>query len=391
MLFLRLHIGYFYSRFPACILFLSLLFQFSLINTSLAGETTVLTPKNGAIIYAKEPFTHLVLKVSAKEELKRLRVQNGGKLYEPFKVKYLKKDYYVHFRLSLKSDSNVFTLQPSGEQIAINYKPLRSLLAVNFNGPNVFLFHRDAAVPKACQACHNEKQAARLFSKMPLCGSAFSPLCYSCHKSQTMQAVWLHSPAGNILCRSCHQPSGQKSKAMMPSGKVDTLCFRCHVNSAAWPKMKHVHGPVGTGDCTVCHNPHGDRYPSMLWAEGKMELCFACHTDMRAFVNGTSVAYTHGILQGMGCVACHSPHATNNRFQLHKPIKDLCSGCHPAVTGKGNHPITGHPVQGDRDPRRPGREFDCTSCHNPHGSEYRYMLIGNPLGNRVCRQCHVRR
>ena len=215
-----------------------------------------------------------------------------------------------------------------------------------------------------------------------------SAACYSCHKEMLRESVWHHSPAANVLCKICHQPDPTVEKIIIPSGKISPLCFTCHVNERRWPDMPHVHGPVGTGDCSVCHNPHGDRYPKQLWADGKEELCLACHTDKKQFTKSGTVSYRHGILLGNGCIICHEPHATNHRFQLHRSINNLCISCHPYLNTKQGHPITGHPVQGPKDPRRADRDFSCTSCHNPHGSQYRYMLIDTHLGNRVCRKCH---
>ena len=31
---------------------------------------------------------------------------------------------------------------------------------------------------------------------------------------------------------------------------------------------------------------------------------------------------------------------------------------------------------------------DCSTCHNPHGSDYKFLLIGDILGGQVCSQCH---
>jgi predicted CXXCH cytochrome family protein len=168
---------------------------------------------------------------------------------------------------------------------------------------------------------------------------------------------------------------------------VENICFRCHVNKKTWLQKSHIHGPVGTGDCTVCHNPHGDVERFQLWATGKDELCVACHTDKKNLVSGKKpVHYVHGILNGIGCIACHDPHATDNPFQLYKPTNDLCTG---ATSLKASpEAIRGRPpVSGAKDPRRPERVFTCTSCHNPHGSDLN-SADRRYSGGHICNQCH---
>lgn len=353
-----------------------------------AGQIAVLTPLDGKVFNARNDNVHLVLKLSDQNDIKRLKVQNNSKPFRSETVKSKNNVAFVHFYLKLKPGKNVITINPGKTTIKVKYKPLRTLLAVNFDAPSAYLFHRQSGViPKECKSCHTKKvPAAYKLPRAPY--GSNSPECYSCHKKVFKNSTWRHSPAATLLCWSCHQDTKKPNKIIVPSGKVDSLCFQCHVNERRWPEMSHVHGPVGTGDCTVCHNPHGDQYKSQLWANGEVELCLACHTDKKMFVNGGSVKFTHGILSGKGCIVCHSPHATENRFQLYKPINELCSSCHPGVLEGDEHPVKRHPTKGKKDPRRPNREFGCTSCHDPHGSDYRFLLIGSHLGNRVCRKCH---
>jgi predicted CXXCH cytochrome family protein len=350
------------------------------------AASEILVPPASATVYARQPFTHLIVRQQADENISRSRIRQDGLLLAPQGIWQSKKgEYYLHFRLPLTPGKNSFELIPSGQEVKVRYKPLRSLINANLQGKGVFLFHQKELLPASCQECHHEKvdPQARAVSSLA------QPLCIGCHKN-IIAENWKHSPAATLQCRSCHQQSADPNQITIPVGKVESSCFQCHVNKEAWLKMAHIHGPVGTGDCTVCHNPHSDQNPSQLWAEGKSQLCVACHTDKKDLLaEDSSTYYIHGILKGGGCVACHSPHATENRFQLYKPINELCVGCHTAFKGiEKGHPVGGHPVQGVKDPRRPERAFACTSCHNPHGSDYKFLLIGDVLGGQVCSQCH---
>jgi len=358
------------------------------LNTD-AAETEVLTPPSKSVIYARKPVTHIVVKAVEEKEgaLKtRIRVRSGDILISPRGVWSKGSTHYLHFQVSLKNGNNLFEIVPSGHEIKIRYKPLRSLLNVDFNDRGIHLFHRDQLLPKECTTCHDPAKIKTTNGY----SNESQPLCFSCHKNVLENTTWQHSPAVNVQCLACHQQGSHPVKIGIPSGKVENVCFRCHTAKKAWLNMAHIHGPVGTGDCTVCHNPHGDNNHSQLWADGKAELCVACHTDKKALLSTEKTSrYIHGILTGSGCIACHNPHATQNRFQLSKPINELCTGCHTSLAGiERGHPVGGHPVSGVKDPRRPERMFACTSCHNPHGSEFKFLLIGDILGGHVCSQCH---
>lgn len=346
----------------------------------------ILTPPPEATIYARHPSTHLIVRHQANDSISRTRIRKDDLLFSPQGVHQSKTgEYYLHFSLPLTPGKNILELIPANEEITLKYRPLRSLLNVNFDEKGVFLFHRQALLPNACSECHQEKPTQET---APIAGHP-QPFCFTCHKN-IIADNWKHSPAATLQCRSCHQETTDPQRIAIPQGKVESSCFQCHISKKAWLKMAHIHGPVGTGDCTVCHNPHADQNRSQLWAKGQDDLCVACHTDKKDLLaEDSSTYYIHGIIKGGGCTACHNPHAADNRFQLHKPINELCVGCHISFQGVGKgHPVGGHPVQGVKDPRRPERSFACTSCHNPHGSDYKFLLIGDILGGQVCSQCH---
>jgi len=356
-----------------------------------AGEISLLAPNVDQSLLSRNKVISVLVKVADVADLKLLTLQDDsdGRGIEPSRRQAKDNVYYVHYLVPLKKGKNSFTLGPIARKISIRYTPLSSLLNVDLEAPGVYRFHQQGTIPGECAGCHSEKLPAGAVTDKVRYG-LFSPECYSCHSNIVSGTEWRHFPSSALLCRSCHQSNSDANKMVVPTGKVEGLCFDCHVNKKKWMGMSHIHGPVGTGDCTICHDPHGSGSAFQLWADGKGKLCVVCHEDMKKFVEGVSQNFVvHGIMKAQGCGACHSPHATDHPFQLYAEISELCLGCHTGLVGVENgHPVQNHPVKGKSDPLRAGYPFSCTSCHNPHGSPFKYMLIGDMRGGRVCAKCH---
>jgi len=374
-------------------------FVLTALYSPTAGAYTILTPPAGhtVLVHARRAESYMVIKAESESEARSLqvgRVVNMAGGTDSLKSSGTsKKDgaYYVHYLLPLKNGSNTFIVNPGRRDVKIRYQPLLALMKLDPNDPATFLFHRNEVIPRVCAGCHDRKLPAgsglniKKLQKNP----DFSPVCYSCHRKLASKSKWMHSPTANLYCMTCHRKGDGNEKISILPGRVGKTCYRCHINKRKLKTMAYVHGPAAIGDCTVCHDPHGDRYPFQLWADPRVDVCVACHTDKQKTVKKVPGFYGHGIINGYGCAACHDPHASDNRFQLYKPINDLCVGCHIGLQGvTQGHPVGKHPLSGTKDPRRKGREFSCSSCHDPHGSNYQFILIGSPLGGHVCSKCH---
>jgi len=91
-------------------------------------------------------------------------------------------------------------------------------------------------------------------------------------------------------------------------------------------------------------------------------ICTKCHTDVRG-----PFVYEHAPVKAEGCLACHSPHGSQNARMLNMPsINGLCNQCHNAVASGAIH----GQGQGSSD------SVPCTSCHTYiHGSNFNVAFL----------------
>jgi predicted CXXCH cytochrome family protein len=232
-----------------------------------------------------------------------------------------------------------------------------------------------------CSMCHLD------LAKKKVVHAAVSMGCPTCHTSLNATEV-PHKVTGNV-------PKGLSSP-------VPDLCFTCHDKTKF--NNKAVHPPVAGGMCTSCHNPHSSDNAKLLIAEVPA-LCTNCHD--RAMFSKKNV---HAPVAGGMCLSCHGPHATDEMALLTKRPTAVCLECHPDIPKKAHvtvefrHPLGSTAKPADKgpekksakkersilmDPARPGKEFYCGSCHEPHSSEGN-RLIRFPVKSYfdLCVNCH---
>lgn len=223
--------------------------------------------------------------------------------------------------------------------------------------------------------------------------------CLICHGQFKRPAKAVHAALG-MGCETCHQKvealkHPQQKGSMKLTQDLPGLCFGCHDESKF--KGKVIHSPVAGGMCTGCHNPHQSEFSKIL-ISGSPDICYNCH-DQTEFTKKN----IHMAVLG-GCGSCHTPHASENKtLLLQSTINLLCLQCHQDVFKKphavarwgGSHPLEGRRVERagkveiSRDPVRPDKEFSCTSCHNPHSSDYaRLFRYKADSGIGLCKYCH---
>jgi len=332
-------------------------------SRALAAGAEVLIPRSGATIVARNAETHLIARQFLNREPIRVRVEKTGLLLDPVVVDQHKEHDYLHFRLPLEPGANRFTIVPGGQQVSLNFRQLQADLNTTSLGKDVSLFHQEGNLPDLCEGCHDLEKT----STNDQIGLKQQTSCADCHRNVTEKDAWLHSTTINQQCLVCHQQSVRPWRIGFPATKTQDICLTCHTGIKDWESRAFVHGPMYMGGCTLCHGPHGGSFRYLLWAEGSTALCVACHSDKENLVRKNKpLQFVHGIIKGLGCVACHDPHGSDQPFMLSKPINQLCVSCHTGLAGiTRGHPVGGHPVSGPKERRRPGRELTCVSCHDP--------------------------
>ncbi len=233
-------------------------------------------------------------------------------------------------------------------------------------------------------------------------------LCSTCHMEI---ADWqsrpnLHSPFRLNECSTCHQPHASSFANLSKSpGSGTCMSASCHPNNAAF-QTAHRGYPVVEADCSRCHDPHASMQAGFFrgllhkpFAEGDCSDCHAsaasanpfqvketqdrlcggnCH--MEQVLLSRDAPFSHVSAGGVGCTACHNPHAGDETGLLNERPQELCLSCHDpggASSGQAGR-FTSH-----------GENLICSSCHAPHGAEQPLLLITDPVS--LCTKCHTHR
>ncbi len=272
-----------------------------------------------------------------------------------------------------------------------------------------------------CTNCHNPHAS----DYRALLTQAPNKICFTCHPmGEQLNRMQAHPPAKEGWCTDCHNPHASEVKGILVA-KQRELCFRCHPTVAVLSEMPVQHQPFQGDNCTGCHEAHGSDYPPLL-DQPQPQLCYSCHP---AIQNQFAQPSHHPIGVDLQCGSCHDPHAAQYRglidaqdndfcYQCHgdktgyyqtsahkgtlcikchtphgsqyAPIlvesnPDLCLNCHPDLEGTNKHPV--RPVFFDVHAKK---GLTCSSsCHDPHGTKYDFMLKGYPPDlDGICLQCH---
>lgn len=216
--------------------------------------------------------------------------------------------------------------------------------------------------------------------------SDLSPKAYSAPSGFKRHVF--HLPENEKTCAPCHPMKVSRVDENPPTPQ-QSGCFTCHKKITAG---KFVHSPAGEWSCGTCHNGKPMKGGSALAADGTS--CSGCHKDNLAKWNNKE--FRHGPSDAGHCTACHNPHASDQPSFLHLNATDICVSCHEEIMTKPHVTASvstkeGHPVKISPDPLRPGRDFTCASCHNPHAGDAPNFLNNYTASmsiHRFCLSCH---
>jgi predicted CXXCH cytochrome family protein len=286
-------------------------------------------------------------------------------------------------------------------------------------------FHLAKATPALCLDCHDVKDEGLIKSHH---GQPFGKTdCLECHDphqsdSPKLLQKFAHNPFAKQECETCHAPA-QNGKVVLVKTEVKELCVTCHADQAKKIETAAFQHPGATGDCTDCHSPHAGTSPGFLKPDA-VNVCLTCHSD-QAELHNKKVLHQPAFQQG--CAACHDPHGSDHSKLLRAEGNALCLECHgpdakPAVDAQNHialifggkvklpedyfsklirlplqggmgHPVLGHPVSDvhDRaDDTKIKTKMGCLSCHQPHASGGRALLVTDqPPNLQFCRRCHA--
>ncbi len=265
-------------------------------------------------------------------------------------------------------------------------------------------------VEKGCLGCHTPHASSKTLS---LLKSDMPGICVACHKPDTPAFGKKHMgyPVAKSDCSSCHDPHGSGSRGILwgkPHQPVaNQMCSQCHLDPSSPDALKtrkegyelcrgchnkemneilgrnRIHWPVvDRVSCQNCHRPHASRESALLKEPGG-SLCGECHQDTVERLDRSAVKHKPA-MEG-NCTKCHMPHSSNNVFLLdNTSVINLCGACHDW------HKHSSHPI-GEKvaDMRNKNLTMDCSSCHNPHGSEHK-RVTHYDVKMDLCVQCHER-
>jgi predicted CXXCH cytochrome family protein len=178
--------------------------------------------------------------------------------------------------------------------------------------------------------------------------------------------------------------------------RPEKICQECHSTGKSLV-LAHLGFPLKHSNCLTCHSAHVSKNKGLLkpvvhepFARGDCQschseginlkgdltsLCTRCHKQIKkTFLKIQS----HLVTGKESCNSCHTPHASDDRGLLIRAKEKLCFSCHwdtrdRMAATKGNKP---HPLAGK----------GCFECHAGHGSNQPFLLRTD--GVQVCTGCH---
>jgi DmsE family decaheme c-type cytochrome len=244
-----------------------------------------------------------------------------------------------------------------------------------------------APAPKAPQEA---KPAAQANGAAPN-GFVGQDTCATCHEevvkgfaNNPHSKLALEHGKNGVTCESCHgagqahvDGGGDTTKIFNPAKatakEVDAKCLSCHAGTHPnFLRSPHAKANVS---CIGCHSVHASTTPENLLKADQPALCYQCHTEVKPSFN---MPFHHRVNEGLvKCSDCHDVHGTfgNNNLKSTADQNAICTKCHTETRGPFVYEHAAVKAEG------------CLACHTPHGSQ-NARLLNMPSINTLCNQCH---
>lgn len=223
-----------------------------------------------------------------------------------------------------------------------------------------------------CESCHGAGKAhvesggdiTKIVQLNKLSPKEVDATCLGCHANT--HPNFLRSPhaKAGVSCLSCHSIHKAAPDTTLLLAKQPDLCFKCHTDvKPSFDMPFHHKVNEGVVKCSDCHDTHGTFGNNNLKSTADQNaICTKCHMETRG-----PFVYEHAVVKGEGCLACHTPHGSQNARLLNMPnINTLCNQCHSTVSASTVHGMG------------PGSTVlqACTDCHTMiHGSNLNVAFI----------------
>ncbi len=274
--------------------------------------------------------------------------------------------------------------------------------------PENALSSHDIVVEGSCETCHDSHGSNNRFILL----KAGNKLCFDCHKDMSAELSEVRFRHKSIDkgkgCLNCHDPHASAKSNFLLERDAPSLCLKCHKTNKPSFAKKHMNYPVRTADCTSCHNPHGSNKRGVIFdvahaavTEGRCtechqkptsletkkkttQLCRDCHQDMVAQTfNKNRVHWP--LVDKVGCVNCHGPHATKEQKLLKGSIVNVCGQCHADTVELQEWSIKNPKNERICEPVKKG---NCIACHSPHAADNPLLIREQDISFALCGRCH---
>ena len=271
-----------------------------------------------------------------------------------------------------------------------------------------------------CVKCHDPHASNNKFVLL----KAGNELCFDCHKSigsAVAKVKFKHNPVEKG-CMNCHNPHASTKSNHLLKDNLVTLCVSCHPTDRANFLKQHMNYPVAKSGCSSCHDAHGSNRAGILFdnvhapvanktctqcheastspdalrtKKAGFELCRGCHSKMVS--DSLSKNRVHWpLVDKVGCLNCHEPHASRQKKLLTGDMKTLCGKCHIDTIAaqeklaekekQENAAAKGRVIMGALT-HNPIQEGNCEVCHSSHASD-NVFLLQQPSVTKLCENCH---